>query len=79
MYTYGMYTSDESEPSWLEPQLELKDFQLGSTRDLFDLSSELKLTKNEPKFQFSIEDPFFIVFFYKVVLKMIKLCTFYAM
>jgi hypothetical protein len=24
--------SDESEPSWLEPELELKDFQLGSAR-----------------------------------------------
>ena len=28
-------TSDESAPSWLEPELELKDFQLGSARDLF--------------------------------------------
>ena len=27
--------SAEPEPSWLEPQLELKDFQLGSARDLF--------------------------------------------
>ena len=25
-----LVTSDESEPSWLEPELELKDFQLGS-------------------------------------------------
>ena len=24
------YTSDGSEPSWLEPELELKDFRLGS-------------------------------------------------
>ena len=24
--------SDESEPRWLEPELELKDFQLGSTQ-----------------------------------------------
>ena len=40
-------SSDES-----EPQLELKVFQLGSARDLFDFSWELKLTKNEPKFQF---------------------------
>ena len=32
----NMYVrSDEPEPSWLEPQLELKDFQLGSGRDLF--------------------------------------------
>ena len=35
--------SDESEPSWLEPELELKDFQLGSARDLFPLSSESKI------------------------------------
>ena len=28
------FDSDESEPSWLEPQLELKDFQLGSDRIL---------------------------------------------
>ena len=30
---YPIVTSDESEPSWLE----LKDFQLGSARDLFPL------------------------------------------
>jgi hypothetical protein len=36
----GQYisNSDESEPSWLEPELELKDFQLGSARDLFPFS-----------------------------------------
>ena len=28
-------SSDQFEPSWLEPQLELKDFQLGSARDFF--------------------------------------------
>jgi hypothetical protein len=38
-----VHNSDESEPSWLEPQLELKDFQLGSARDLFHFSSELKI------------------------------------
>ena len=37
------HTSDESEPSWLEPQLELKDFQLGSARDLFPFSSKSKI------------------------------------
>ena len=30
-----LFASDESEPSWFEPYLELKDFQLGSARDLF--------------------------------------------
>ena len=42
--------SDESEPSWLEPELELKDFQLGSARDLFLISSKSKINQNEPKF-----------------------------
>ena len=28
-------TSDESEPSWLKPGLELNNFQLGSAHDLF--------------------------------------------
>jgi hypothetical protein len=28
-------SSDESDPSWLEPGLELNNFQLGSARDLF--------------------------------------------
>ena len=43
-------SSDGSEPSWLEPELELKDFQLGSTRDLFVFNSKLKIGRNEPKF-----------------------------
>ena len=34
--------SDESEPSWLEPELELKDFQLGSAHDLFFIQLEMK-------------------------------------
>ena len=36
-------SSDESELSWLEPELELKDFQLGSARDLFPFSSKSKI------------------------------------
>ena len=36
--------SDESEPSWLEPELELKDFQLGSWP--FPLQLEIE---NRPK------------------------------
>ena len=35
-------TSDESEPSWLEPELELKDFQLGSARLVAFFSSARK-------------------------------------
>ena len=35
--------SDESEPSWLEPELELKDFQLSLAPDLFLFSSKLKI------------------------------------
>ena len=37
--------SDASEPSWLEPQLELKDFQLGSARDLFSFSLKSKISQ----------------------------------
>ena len=40
---YSVNASDESEPSWLEPELELKDFQLGSARDLFPFCSKLKI------------------------------------
>ena len=40
---HSIDNSDEPEPSWLEPWLELKVFQLGSARDLFDFSSELKI------------------------------------
>ena len=46
--------SDESEPSWLEPELELKDFQLGLAQ-LVPFSAQLeikKLAKNKPKFHF---------------------------
>ena len=39
--------SDESEPSWLEPELELKDFQLGSARDLFPFSSKSKIGRKQ--------------------------------
>ena len=44
--------SDESEPSWLEPELELKDFQLGSACDLFPSARNRKLAENEPKLLF---------------------------
>ena len=44
-----VYSSDKSEPSWLEPELKLKDFQLGSTRDLFPLSSKSKIGRKQAK------------------------------
>ena len=52
--------SDESEPSWLEPQLELKDFQLGSAQlvTFFPSARNRKSAENEPKFLF-----LFILFF----------------
>ena len=40
---YCLTGSNESEPSWLEPELELKDFQLSSARDLFPFSSKSKI------------------------------------
>ena len=52
------------EPSWLEPKLELKDFKLGSARIvtfLLQLGIENWL-KNELRFQYSVEDLFFIIF-----------------
>jgi hypothetical protein len=44
--------SDESKPSWLEPELELKDFQLSSAWlvTFFPSAQNRKLAKNEPKF-----------------------------
>ena len=42
--------SDESEPSWLEPELKLKDFQLGSARDIFPSARNKKSAENEPNF-----------------------------
>ena len=44
--------SDESEPSWLEPELELKDFQLGSACELFHFSSKLKIGKKRAEIHF---------------------------
>ena len=47
-------SSDESEPSWFEPELELKDFQLGSAQlvTFFPSAQNRKLAENEPKFSF---------------------------
>ena len=36
---------DEFEPSWLEPQLDLKNFQLNSARDFFHSAQNLKLAE----------------------------------
>jgi hypothetical protein len=45
-------SSDESEQSWLEPELELKDFKLGSAWlvTFFPSARNQKSAKNEPKF-----------------------------
>ena len=40
---YYIDSSDESKPSWLEPELELKDFQLDLAHELFPLSSKSKI------------------------------------
>ena len=47
-----LITSDESEQSWVEPELELKDFQLGLARDLFPLSSKSKIGQKRADFFF---------------------------
>ena len=63
--------SDEPEPSWLEPQLELKDFQLGSARLVtFFTSARMqnrpkmsqKSAENEPKFDSQLKTYFLIIF-----------------
>ena len=66
MYYVG--TSDESEPSWLKLELELKDFQLGSAR-LVAFFTQLgsknwpktsrKSAENEPKFDSQLKTFFF--------------------
>ena len=49
-------TSDETEPSWLEPELKLKDFELGSSSarlvTFFSSARNPKSAENEPKFLF---------------------------
>ena len=59
--------SDESEPSWLEPELELKDFQLdsaglGLARGLFPFSSKFKIGRKRA--EILIFDFFFLLFFF---------------
>ena len=43
--------------SWLEPELKLKDFQLGSARDLFFLQLEIE---NRPKTSQNFDFDFFL-------------------
>ena len=66
----GIPTSDESEPSWLEPWLELKDFRLGSGPFFTQLE-----TKNWPKVSRNFDFVILNNYFSKIGLKMIKLCT----
>ena len=47
----GVYISDAPVPSWLEPELELKDFRLGSW--LFSLQLEIKNWSKVSQIQFS--------------------------
>ena len=51
-------SSDESEPSWLEPELELKDFQLGSARlvAFFSSARNQKLAETSRNFDFLKEN-----------------------
>ena len=51
---------DESEPSWLKPQLELKDFHFGSARDLFPFSSKSKIGRKRAEILILI----FLIFLY---------------
>ena len=65
---YVVHRSDESEPSWLKPELELKDFQLGSARlvTFFPSARNRKSAENELKFSFFsfLFKKYIIIFFY---------------
>ena len=63
-----MVTSDEFEPSWLEPQLELKDFQLGSAR-LVTFFSQLEI-ENQPKTSRNFDFVFLNDYFIRIGLKL---------
>jgi hypothetical protein len=56
----SLNNSDESEPSLLEPWLELKDFQLGSAwlMTFFTSARNQKLAENEPKFDSQLKTYF---------------------
>ena len=54
------FTSDESEPSWLGPQLELKDFQLGSACDLFRSARKFYFSPKIQKYAFFATWIFFL-------------------
>ena len=45
-------SSDESKPSWLKPELELKDFQLGLARLVTFFPSARNRIENKLKFLF---------------------------
>ena len=77
--------SDESEPSWLEPELELKVFQLGSARDLFPFSSKSKIGWKWAEILILIffynynhsfqlpKTPFFLYKFIKIIMQLIRI------
>ena len=87
---FSIDTSDESEPSWLEPQLELKDLRLGSdqhgsaristarlgsARDLFHFSPKSKIDRKRAEIRISVENLFLINFSDNFFLKMTELCS----
>ena len=49
---YILFTSDESEPSWLEPKLELKDFQLRLACGFFHSARNRKSAETSRNFDF---------------------------
>ena len=62
---------DKPEPSRLQPQLELRDFQLDSARDLFHFSSELKIDcETSWNFNSQLKTYFLLLF----IIKLTKLC-----
>ena len=78
--TLRVSTSDEFEPSWLEPELELKKFQLGLSRLGTFLTSarKLKIGRNRPKFQY-FANHFFSLFILSYAFScQLVLCSLYV-
>ena len=61
---YRAICSDESEPSWLEPELKLKDYQVGSAHDLFPFSSKSKIGQKRAEILILILFVFLLSFMY---------------
>ena len=75
---FGLYalvhSSDESEPSWLEPELELKDFQLGSARPKMSRNFDFDFSLHLLNLSFQLlKKPFVLYKFIKSIMQLISI------